>query len=63
MIQYPTYRVPSAPTPNTLLVVCEKCHKASWTFRAIGHVNFCCKARQREATPVEYKHAKTILGE
>ena len=64
MIRYPTFRVPSAPTRNDFLVVCDKCQVAQWTMKIQGNVNYCtCGSRQREATPTEYKEAKAALGE
>lgn len=70
-IEYPTWKVRGAPTPNERLVICDECGNAAW----VGHGDFvhtCFNRHQhanksyrrmRNATPAETETAKTYLKE
>ena len=60
-IKYPTYRANSSPTPSNKLVVCDKCNQAHWTIDQVPANEFCCNARMRKGTKIEYKEAKEAL--
>lgn len=54
-VRYPIFKVAGRPTPNDKLVVCIKCGRAAWTTHSDQYRDYCCAARMREATAVEYK--------
>ncbi len=68
-INYPTWKIRGAPTPNEKLVICDGCGNAEWTVHGLDptichnrHEHASGKVRRmREATAKEYTIGKAAI--
>lgn len=59
-MNYPSFKIKGFPTPNSILMVCDICQQAAWTYPT-PRIMYCCNHRMREATPQEYIQGQKAL--